>query len=102
MNEEKRRFLLYRPPTSAYEGVIHLSVDGKQESCTRRPARGIRESGGLVGDPKAEDLRALRIAEGFRLCRICFKIRPRPAKRSTLHPVTKLWEPGRDWRSRRG
>lgn len=68
---------LASPPKGSYHGIIHLSTDGETEDCaTRKP--GYRERGGLQGDPKAEDLLALRLASrDYRLCRRCFKYGPR-------------------------
>lgn len=64
------------PPKGNTQGVIHLSSNGAVEDCATKPA-GYRERGGTVGDPKAEDLLAVRLASrSFRRCRKCFKYGP--------------------------
>jgi hypothetical protein len=70
-------YLYVSPKGLATLGVVHLSTDGKVEDCATKPA-GYREAGGVVGEPKAEDLMAARLASrDYRRCRRCFKYGPR-------------------------
>jgi hypothetical protein len=73
---------IYTPPNGiATMGVAHLSTDGQTEDCATKPA-GYREQGGTVGNPKAEDLLAARLAHGnYRRCRKCWRIGPKYGRR---------------------
>lgn len=67
-------YLIYSPPRPSYPGIVHLSTDGVVEDCITQRRVGPRESGGQVGDPKAEDLLAGRLASGgYRKCRKCWR-----------------------------
>jgi hypothetical protein len=69
-------YLIYTPPKGNTQGVVHLSTDGQVEDCATKPA-GYREQGGVVGEPKTEDLMAARIeSREFRKCRKCWKYGP--------------------------
>lgn len=69
---------LYGPIHASHDSLVHLSTDGVVEDCATIPVAYPRERGGAVGDPKAEDLLAQRLARrDYRKCRRCFRYGPR-------------------------